>query len=299
MGKSIPPNKQMSCSGCGKDIWKSRTSRPEGVARCRDCQASHGTDGRYKRGCRCDVCREGNATRGRRYRAARASEGRPLHGGRSRVAAICDICGDSFMARKDLRRAGKGRFCSRACLSKSRLDPDSERGRRRERERVYGRAGSVRYRALRRARAALEMSGGNRVFVQGPCAVCGDIFTAIGGKYCSDRCKGRSSRRRFGMNFPQRVSLYKRDDWKCHLCGLPVMRKWNDYDPCMPTLDHLVPRAHGGADDAGNLLTAHSLCNSIRRELPVEMFRSEVAVDELRSRIYAASRSHDEAFNSC
>lgn len=64
----------MPCAGCGKLLWRSTTSRPEGQARCRDCwraEAAHGSAAKYqKHGCRCDVCRSGQAARQREKAAA-------------------------------------------------------------------------------------------------------------------------------------------------------------------------------------------------------------------------------------
>ena len=39
-------------------MWRGTTSLPEGQARCNPCRASrHGTQRKYKAGCRCDQCR--------------------------------------------------------------------------------------------------------------------------------------------------------------------------------------------------------------------------------------------------
>ena len=68
----------------------------------------------------------------------------------------------------------------------------------------------------------------------------------------------------------QRVAIYERDGWRCHLCNELV-------DPCAdpnskwyPTLDHLEPRSRGGSDDALNLRIAHRYCNAVRQDRPLE-----------------------------
>lgn len=67
-----------------------------------------------------------------------------------------------------------------------------------------------------------------------------------------------------------RRSLYERDSWICHLCGELVDRESGPNGDYAPSLDHLVPRAHGGSDDPDNLKTAHRICNSLRMDAPLE-----------------------------
>jgi 5-methylcytosine-specific restriction endonuclease McrA len=51
-----------------------------------------------------------------------------------------------------------------------------------------------------------------------------------------------------------RAAVLARDKGICHLCGRAGAR----------TVDHLVPRAHGGSDDYWNLAAAHGTCNTER-----------------------------------
>lgn len=58
----------------------------------------------------------------------------------------------------------------------------------------------------------------------------------------------------------KRLEIYWRDDWTClgcgrDLCGAPRSEV---------TLDHIVPRQHGGLNCAGNLYTSCRSCNSRR-----------------------------------
>lgn len=286
------------CAGCGKRVHKSSTSGQ--VQFCLECRRSnkvpveHGTESAYQRGCRCADCKAERARVMREYYAKRKAEGRPLNKSKATVERECDECGSAYAARLDQLRAGGGRFCSIQCVGASQRGARYEtRAERAERWRVSGRPGSVRWRALRRARASLELSGGNRVFVNGPCIVCGTEFMIAGqfARYCSAECRDRNSKQGFGLSWLDRMALYSRDDYNCHLCGLKVLYGGvEDYDPRMATLDHLVPQAHGGGHGFENLATAHSLCNSVRRELPVSMFRSHEAVSELRKRLFEAVR---------
>lgn len=74
----------------------------------------------------------------------------------------------------------------------------------------------------------------------------------------------------------QRVELYERDNWTCHLCGEPVNTDgpWNH--DMHPSLDHLIPRSHGGSDDPDNLKTAHRVCNSKRHNTPLDEYMDQM-----------------------
>lgn len=54
----------------------------------------------------------------------------------------------------------------------------------------------------------------------------------------------------------------------CQLCGQPVaVWTYGVVHPEAATLDHIVHRAHGGADSYENVQLAHKLCNN-RKHLP-------------------------------
>lgn len=69
----------LPCAGtCGKLLWRSSTSLPEGQAMCRECRRNqpvkHGTQQGYgHRGCRCAECRAWNAFAQREYEQRRAA----------------------------------------------------------------------------------------------------------------------------------------------------------------------------------------------------------------------------------
>lgn len=50
---------------------------------------------------------------------------------------------------------------------------------------------------------------------------------------------------------------------ECHYCGLgPLVIESDNRHPCCATLDHVIPRAKGGAEfDLNNLVVACSPCN--------------------------------------
>ena len=52
----------------------------------------------------------------------------------------------------------------------------------------------------------------------------------------------------------------------CSICGQPIL------DNQQMSLDHYIPRCHGGLDEASNLFPAHSICNSIKNDLMPDEF---------------------------
>ena len=50
------------------------------------------------------------------------------------------------------------------------------------------------------------------------------------------------------------VEAFDAHGWHCHYCGSPHAL----------TADHIVPRAHGGTDEASNLVPACAPCNTSR-----------------------------------
>jgi hypothetical protein len=106
-----------NCSGCGKLVVRSRTSATAiWCLRCRRAglapsTARHGTVSSYRRGCRCDECKAAAAEKQRKYVARRKAAGEPVVTKRRLLAAACESCHVSFMARPDQ----PGRFCSMEC----------------------------------------------------------------------------------------------------------------------------------------------------------------------------------------
>lgn len=65
------------------------------------------------------------------------------------------------------------------------------------------------------------------------------------------------------LSVPQ---LIKRDGIECKLCGYPVHLKGKG--DLRPSIDHILPRAAGGSDDADNLQLAHLWCNRFKGRNP-------------------------------
>lgn len=281
----IAPSHRAQCSGCGKDVYRGRTSAEHPLCHeCRRRRALHGTVSRYDRGCRCSKCRMVKVDSVREYQEARRSRGVPdTPPKRHYVEKTCAACGNSFQARVDNVKSGRGLYCSRRCanLTKLGLPFDSVSHRR-------PRLSPLHRRALRDvSRAARGTNGGNRVWIQGACAVCGEQFLSPGAasRYCSLECR-HVARSGTWINYLDRMAIYDRDSWTCQICGRPLDTGCSPLSDDYPTLDHIVPRSLGGGDASSNLRCACRLCNSIRGDL------SFVASDdEVRARRFDHDRS--------
>jgi hypothetical protein len=60
----------------------------------------------------------------------------------------------------------------------------------------------------------------------------------------------------------KRFRIYERDGWACVWCKRPVAAK------ATACLDHVLPRALGGGNNASNLVTACLDCNQRRQDMP-------------------------------
>lgn len=98
----------------------------------------------------------------------------------------------------------------------------------------------------------------------GRCAICRTPFVALQkwARYCSPEC--RAKRVPGQTKRAARFAIYDRDGWRCGLCSLPVPMVVRHPHPLSPSLDHIVPRSHGGHDGPDNLRLTHLWCNSAR-----------------------------------
>jgi len=258
---TIPASKRGSCATCGKAVWRSKSSAE--VQSCRDCRKAvltHGASA-YRKGCRCQVCRNEVASKQREYSARLKSESRTRS--RGGVPSRCLHCGGDFIARRDNVASGGGKHCSIRCANFTKA---AARGCRR----TPPRKSDFRRRTERVAeRASRGSTGGNLIWVQGPCLVCRTQFMSRGAmsRYCSQSCRDRNRQRAFGITWLDRMALFDRDDWKCQICLEAVDYSADPLSDWYPTLDHIVPRSKGGSHDYKNLRTAHRWCNSVRGDL--------------------------------
>lgn len=115
-------------------------------------------------------------------------------------------------------------------------------------------------------RYAQGTTGKKVVWGMGWCAVCRAPFVARANgnipKYCSSRCSSEANDYR--VHRRHRLVVYERDGGTCMICGDPCDMASVVPDNWAPTLDHIIPRSHGGPDTLENLRLAHFICNSRR-----------------------------------
>lgn len=155
----------------------------------------------------------------------------------------CGLCGEPFM----LPGVASGKYCSADCekrVTNSKRYPSST-----PRPRIH----------------------------QFDCENCGITCTpgksgvdSKASRFCSFQCKREwhRDRRRFDdgqfVESVSRESIFKRDDWKCQLCGGAVPSSASFPDPQSPTLDHIIPLSKGGTHEPSNVQLAHYGCNSAK-----------------------------------
>lgn len=193
----------------------------------------------------------------RRYAAGDRRDPRASY----RHEKTCPVCGVAFLG-KAAQAA-----CSRACAFEAQVIHGARR-------RGQPRKSEFRKRAERLAKkAAAGSSGGRSVWVQGPCATCGQDFTSVGAaaRFCSAMCRPK----RKTIKRSVRRALLERDAFTCQLCFEVVDRDAHPGAPLYPALDHVVPRSKGGSDDVSNLRTAHNFCNARKSDMTLSEFRTK------------------------
>lgn len=209
-----------------------------------------------KRSCTLPGC-----TQPHRARGLCSGHWKQQYGKREQYPIVCVTCEKEHLsARRD------GKYCSETCKGI---------GQRGKPSGNQGTSWTRRQRATNKLYWAAKGTQGKSTWTSGPCAQCGTQFTAVGpglaARFCSTRCatakKNRVRRaRQRGVEraYYTRMSIFTRDGWRCHICKRTVRKDQQAPHPLAPTLDHLVPLAEGGPDNAANVATAHFMCNSRR-----------------------------------
>ena len=193
-----------------------------------------------------------------------------------KVVVSCTYCGKGCeKQRSNVRRP----YCSYACRDTHRLSTPEGRAAwalaaaaGRAAAAAADHSWSPRRKALFKLQKAARGVKGWGIWCAGPCAHCGDYFvrhsSAVPTSWCSRRCRNaaHSRRHRKGNGSYNRHDVFRRDGWRCHLCGKLTDRTKRHPHPNAPTIDHLIPRIDGGLDALENVATAHSWCNSYRRQ---------------------------------
>lgn len=216
---------------------------------------------------------------------------------RARPRAACSLCGGPTGYWK--HRAPASPTCNQC-----RVDSGY---RARKARRAVERGVARRRNAAKRLGQALPQL--DRIFIQGACASCGEVFVAQGVRtaFCSPECSRtgrpkpprppRSVSRFANMPKPHggripgavRRVVYERDGWRCQLCGDPVAKRLHYLDPLAATLDHIECQSWAliPDDSPRNLRLAHRICNSLRGDDP-DLDRTDIRE---RKRSWLAQRS--------
>lgn len=173
----------------------------------------------------------------------------------------CEVCGDTFKSHKPVQRT-----CSVEC-HKERL--------RRRHVQVIPHPAPYSDLPANHPAVLMQQPEYKRLFIAGRCRRCGDYFVVNAphgeAAFCSDRCSHRHHehvrrmKKRGANHTPySRRQVFERDGWRCHICRRLVRRDVDHLHPLSPTIDHLVPLANGGRDEAANVACAHFVCNTLR-----------------------------------
>ncbi len=116
-----------------------------------------------------------------------------------------------------------------------------------------------------------------------PCPTCLSTLTDKHGSNCSE-CARTSRRERKHRERARKRTCHKepytlaeiaaRDHNTCGLCGMSVPMHQTVPHPKAPTIDHIVPLFHGGADAPFNVQLAHFLCNSTKGTRGTQQLRA-------------------------
>lgn len=200
----------------------------------------------------------------------------------------CDECGVSF--NRSRPQAGERVFCGRLCQNRwLAANKVSERYRSFHRA-LYGDKGTdlVVYRKPRPLflfHKVIHVRG-TGAWKDTTCAWCGDNFlTKNVDVTCSEDCfvsYRRMKKREGKLSYRARKKMayvspvvpkliYDRDGYKCHICGKSIDMNATAPSPLSPTIDHVIPLAAGGTHEPGNCKAAHFVCNSMKRDRPLQV----------------------------
>lgn len=245
------------CLSCYNEYYRQMRRRREGLEPaprpgqprnklCRKCgQTFCTTDDHFKN---CESCRpQTNLTR---------AESR-----------TCAWCSNLFTA-----KANHQRYCNRAC-------------KRRAREVRLGRQQDHRNVANPQGHRLRSAQGATCKLIIVHCKTCNVVMVSRhNSKFCSKQCKIDETGRRImglyhqatrsadvkrAMAWRRQIVAYlvQRDGADCGICGchvditLPSGPRGNKMGP---SIDHVVPRSHGGGDEMANLRLTHWICNRQR-----------------------------------
>ena len=182
---------------------------------------------------------------------------------KSRPTAVCCTCGRTFTVERDR----KGMYCSRECQHKS-MELEFDRFDRRRLSHDYQAQCKDMVKWMTRVARTIEHTD-NHTKV---CIVCGTTYFArdVRSKFCSDKCfnhhdNARRDKRIYRNGKPDLsislTKLYMRDGGVCQLCGREIDFDCESNSDDYPSIDHIVPIAHGGLHKWENVQLACRGCN--------------------------------------
>lgn len=194
-----------------------------------------------------------------------------------RLTFTCDTCGTEYQVARDNKR--EHHFCSRKCqaafASKQAVQALWQR-----RAQGKSKALAVIPKTPRTPRSpARPMPNGTCTWKDCTCKTCGTRF--ISKQFhncCSIECSQefkreykrnakhvrRARQRKAHVALVRRGEIYKRDNYRCQLCGKKLKMDAEVPHPNAPTLDHIIPLSKGGTHEPTNVQAAHFLCNATK-----------------------------------
>lgn len=246
--KRIPIRLDITCGECGSTFVGAGNAKYCG-AECRKAvrlretrEWTARTDYHAKHRAKPEVAakrREREQTHGRDYRQG------------AKVPATCVVCGSEWMA--DCRAKSRPvSYCSHTC-------------------RAVGLHGGRRTPVPATHPSRSTLIPASHPVRRSECARCACAFGRQwpGQIYCTQRCARRAHaarrdirKRGQWVEHVAPIAVYDRDGWTCKLCGDPLDPDAEVPEWYAPTVDHVVPLAHGGEHSMANVQAAHFICNS-------------------------------------
>lgn len=101
--------------------------------------------------------------------------------------------------------------------------------------------------------------------------LCGSHYSAVWradnpDKHTAKNLRYRAQKQHEGAELFSRIEVMELSDWTCHLCGEPIDRDCPYPSQLYGTVDHVVPLSRGGTHTLDNVMAAHHVCNSTKKD---------------------------------
>lgn len=189
----------------------------------------------------------------------------------------CPSCGVTFSTERARAKRYTRLYCTQACRDTMR----KHEAKLRHSQVVKWQPRPVLHLAIERMPPPLKQRRA-RTITAGYCAVCRSPFAAMHNNTvtCSTECqvsnerarvrdaqhRRRALKRNAFVSPVYRHDIYRRDQWTCQLCAMPLDMRAEVPHPQAPTLDHIIALANGGTHEPSNVQAAHFLCNALKSD---------------------------------